>query len=62
MKFLRNLKDLKMKLRFFSYYRWFIDHYVAIARLLVKLKIKNFINNLMKERLRREYATQLRLQ
>jgi len=60
MKFSRNLRDFGMKLRFFDYYRQFVDYYVAITRLLIKLKIKNFIDSSMKERSRREHAMRLR--
>ncbi len=61
MKFSRNLRDLEVGLGFFGYYRWFVDHYAAIARPLVRLKIKDFIDSSMKGRSRREHATRLRL-
>ena len=41
-KFSRNFKKLKIKLRFFEYYKFFVNYYAIIAKSLIKLKIKNF--------------------
>ena len=60
-KFLRNLRELKVDLRFFEYYRHFVNHYIAIVKLLIKFKTRNFVNNSMKEKSRREYATRIKL-
>ena len=50
MKFSRNLKKLKIKLKFFKYYKFFVNHYTIIAKLLIKFKIKDFRNNFIKNR------------
>ena len=60
MKFFRNLRELKVELNFFDYYRTFVNHYVAITRLLMKLKIKDFKDSSIKNRSRRKYAIQMR--
>ena len=60
-KFLRNLKELEINLRFFEYYRDFVDHYTTIARLLIKLKIRNFVNSSIKEKSRQKHATRIKL-
>ena len=48
--FSKNLRDLKMNLKFFDYYRFFVDHYAAIARFLVRFKIKSFADVFFKNR------------
>ena len=59
-KFFRNLKKLKIKLKFFEYYKVFVNYYVIIAKLLMKFKIKNFRNNFIKNRFRKKYIIKLR--
>ena len=61
MKFLRNLRKLEIKLNFFDYYRTFMNHYVVIARSLMRLKIKDFKNSSIKRRSRKEHAIRMRL-
>ena len=61
MKFLVNLKKLKIKLKIFDYYCNFVDHYAIIFKSLIKLKIKNFINNSIKNKFKREHAYKMRL-
>ena len=34
-KFLTNLRDLKINLKFFEYYRFFVNYYVNIVKFLV---------------------------
>ena len=48
--FLKNLRDLKVNLKFFDYYRFFIDYYATIARLLMRFKIKSFADVFFKSR------------
>ena len=60
MKFLRNLRKLKIKLSFFDYYCTFVNHYVVITRSLMKLKIKDFKDSSIKKRSRKEHATRMR--
>ena len=58
--FLRNLRELKIDLGFFEYYRKFVKDYTIIIRLLIQLKIENFKENLNRNRLRRNHAKQKR--
>ena len=60
MKFFVNLKKLKIKLKFFDYYRSFVNHYTIIFKSFIKLKIKNFINNSIKNKFKREHAYKMR--
>ena len=60
MKFLKNLRKLKIELNFFDYYRTFVNHYVVIARSLMRLKIKDFKNSSIKRRSRKEHAIRMR--
>ena len=50
MQFSRNLQKLKINLKFFEYYRFFVDYYVKIVKLLIKLKTRDFFNVSFKER------------
>ena len=59
--FSRNLKELEMRLRFFDYYRFFVNHYAIIARLFVRLKIKSFVNDFVKDRSRRDHVNRVKL-
>ena len=59
-KFFRNLKKLKIKLRFFKYYKFFVNHYAIITKSLMKFKIKDFRNNFIKNRFRKKHVTKLR--
>ena len=61
MKFLKNLKKLKVDLEFFEYYRDFVNHYVAIVRPLIKFKTRDFVSNPIKEKSKREHATRIKL-
>ena len=54
--FSRNLRKLKINLKFFEYYRFFVDYYVKITKLLIKLKTRNFFNVSLKERRRKNYS------
>ena len=58
--FSKNLRDLKMNLKFFDYYRFFVDHYVAIAKFLIRLKIKSFANVFFKNRRRKTHFQKIR--
>ena len=60
-KFLRNLRKLEVDLRFFEYYRDFVNYYTTIVKLLIKFKTRDFVNNLMKKKSRREHATRIKL-
>ena len=60
-KFLKNLRELEVDLEFFEYYRDFVNHYITIIKLLIKFKIRDFVNNSMKEKSRREHATRIKL-
>ena len=55
MKFSRNLRDFEVDLKFFDYYRFFVNHYAIIAKSLVRLKTQNFIDASMKKRKKRNY-------
>ena len=59
--FSRNLKELEIRLRFFDYYRFFMNHYAIIARFLVRLKIKSFANDFVKNRSRRDHVNRVKL-
>ena len=59
--FSRNLKELEMKLRFFDYYRFFVNHYAIIVRSLVRLKIKSFASDFVKDRSRRDHVNRVKL-
>ena len=61
MSFLRNLRELEMRLRFFDYYRFFVNHYAIIARFFVKLKIKSFASDFVKDRSRRDHVNRVKL-
>ena len=61
MSFPRNLKELEMRLKFFDYYRFFVNHYVIIARSFVRLKIKSFASDLVKDRSRRDHVNRVKL-
>ena len=61
MKFLRNLRKLKIKLNFFNYYRTFVNHYIVIIKSLIILKIKDFKDSLIKKRSKKKYVTRMRL-
>ena len=61
MSFSRNLKEFEMRLKFFDYYRFFVNHYAVIARSLVKLKIKSFASDFVKNRSRRDHVNRVRL-
>ena len=60
MKFFVNLKELKIKLKIFDYYRNFVDHYAVIFKSLIKLKTKNFISNSIKNKFKREHVYKMR--
>ena len=60
-KFLKNLRKLEIDLEFFEYYRNFVNHYTTIARLLIKFKTRDFVNNSIKKKSRREHATRIKL-
>ena len=60
MKFFVNLKKLKMNFEFFDYYRNFVDHYAIIFKSLIKFKIRNFTNNFVKNKFKREHAYKMR--
>ena len=55
MKFSRNFRDFKIDLKFFNYYRFFVNHYAIIIKSLVRLKIQNFIDVSIKKRKKRNY-------
>ena len=61
MSFSRNFKEFEMRLRFFDYYRFFVNHYAIIARSLVRLKIKSFARDFVKDRSRRDHVNRVRL-
>ena len=61
MKFSRNFRDLEVGLRFFDHYRFFVNHYAAIIKPLVRLKIQNFIDASVKERKKRNYFEKITL-
>ena len=61
MKFFVNLKELEIELKFFNYYRNFVDYYAIIFKSFIKLKIKDFINNSIKNKFKREHAYKMRL-
>ena len=61
MKFFRNLRELKVELNFFDYYCTFVNHYIAIIRSLVKLKIKDFKDSSIKNRSKKKHAIRMRL-
>lgn len=61
MRFSRNLRDFEVKLKFFDYYWFFINHFIAIVKSLIKLKTRDFINSSIKSKSRREYATRTKL-
>ena len=46
--FSKNLRDLKVNLKFFDYYRFFVDYYATIAKFLMRFKIKSFVNVFLK--------------
>ena len=54
-KFLTILRNFKMKLNFFEYYRFFVNHFVNIVKSLVRLKIRNFINVSIKSRRKKNH-------
>ena len=60
-KFLKNLKKLKIDLEFLKYYRDFVNYYITIVKLLIKFKTRDFVNNLVKKIFRREHATRIKL-
>ena len=53
--FSKNLRDLKVNLKFFDYYRFFVDYYAAIAKFLMRFKIKNFVDVFLKNRRRKTH-------
>ena len=55
MKFSRNFRDFEVDLRFFDYYRFFVNYYAIIIKSFVQLKIQNFIDVSIKERKRRNH-------
>ena len=58
--FSKNLRDLKVNLKFFDYYRFFVDYYALIARFLMRFKIKNFANAFFKNRRRKTHFQKIR--
>ena len=42
--FSKSLRDLKVNLKFFDYYRFFVDYYATITKFLMRFKIKNFVD------------------
>ena len=50
-----------MRLRFFDYYRFFVNHYAVITRSLVRLKIKSFASDFVKDRSRRDHVNRVKL-
>ena len=61
MKFPRNLRELKIELDFFKYYRIFVNHYVAIAQSLMRLRTRNFKENSIKNQFRKKHVIKMRL-
>ena len=53
MKFFVNFKKLKINLNFFEYYKFFVNYFVNIVKFFVQLKIKNFKNVSIKNRLKK---------
>ena len=60
-KFLKNLRKLEVDLKFFEYYRDFVNYYTTIAKPLIKLKTRDFVSNLIKKKFKREHATRIKL-
>ena len=61
MKFPVNLKELKVNLNFFEYYKLFVNHFANIAKLLVQLKIKNFKSASIKDRFKKKHSNKINL-
>ena len=55
MKFLRNFRDFEVDLKFFDYYRFFVNYYAIITKSFVRLKIQNFIDVSIKKRKKRNH-------
>ena len=60
-KFLTILRNLKMKLNFFEYYRFFVNYFVNIVKPLVQLKTRNFIDAFIKNRRKKNYFNKIYL-
>ena len=55
MTFSTNFKNLKVSLKFFEYYKFFVKHFVNIVKSLIKLKIKNFKKVSIKNRFKKKH-------
>ena len=60
LKFFRNLRELEVELSFFNYYRTFVNHYVVIIQSLIKSKIKDFKDSLIKSRSKKKHVIRMR--
>ena len=55
MQFSRNLRKLKIKIKFVDYYWFLMNHYVKIIKFLIKLKTRDFFKVFFKKRQRKNH-------
>ena len=61
MSFSFTLRQLKIELKFFKYYRKFVFHYAAITKLLMKFNTREFKNSFFKKQSRRKHAENIKI-